>query len=670
MFKSSGCEAKNNFIVPDFLVKKLNSLPAFGIAFAEYKLWLGIALLFCQVTLQAQDTISLKAVEIDAPRTELSKIGKRLDVIDSAAKERNGLNNLGDLLSNNSTLFIKNYGPGSISTTSFRGGNASQTGVLWNGINIQNMLLGQGDLSLIPSILFESVEVEYGGSSSLWGSGAVGGSIHLQNKSLFRQGTRAFAHLGSGTMGQTGAATGFLYSKEKLISNTKIYFTGSENNFSYLDTSDKQTPYKKQKSGEYSFTGLMQELKFLLNPKQLISVNAWLNRNKRHLPGYDLQEKTKTYQYDAAARLTANWTYTGQKFKSQIRGAFLNDVINYDDSLLVIHSKSRVQNVIVENENYSTWKKNNQLNFGINYTHTNGVSDNYIKRNEVYKLALLLGNKFSLLKNKLVAYAAARLEYFSAGAIPLTGNISAQYQITEKCILKANAARVYRQPTLNELYWFPGGNPKLKPEDGLAYDGSFEYKRSIKKVNLFVSGAVFSRQMNNWILWLPQSFAGPSPVNLQKVWSRGTETNCKLNYHYKHWKLDWCFMSAYVLSTLEASSQEGGNTIKKQLIYTPRYTFSGNFSVTYQKTNLTYYQNYIGYRFITSDNSNWLSPYHISSIRFSHSFSSGATGFALYFACNNLFNTNYNIIAGKPMPLRNFEFGITLKTKNRNNQNN
>ncbi|MDP1803305.1 MAG: Plug domain-containing protein, partial [Bacteroidota bacterium] len=117
----------------------------------------------------AQDTVSLQSVEVIEKKIQLSQIGKKTEQIDSTIKEQFKLNSIADLLSLNTPVFIKNYGPGALATTAFRGGNAAQTAILWNGFNLQNAMLGQSDLSLMPSFLFENIDVEYGGSSSLWG---------------------------------------------------------------------------------------------------------------------------------------------------------------------------------------------------------------------------------------------------------------------------------------------------------------------------------------------------------------------------------------------------------------------------------------------------------------------------------------------------------------------
>ncbi len=621
---------------------------------------------FANTYVYGQDTVALQSVEVIAKKTGLSQIGKKTEQVDSTIKEQFKLNSIGDLLSLNTPVFIKNYGPGQIATTAFRGGNASQTAILWNGFNIQNAMLGQSDLALMPSFLFEDIEVEYGGSSSLWGSGAVGGSVHLKNKTLFDQGIKTSANFGTGSFGLKNVSTSILFSKRRFISSSKIYNSLSDNNFNYKDTADKERPLKQQKNAGYNFLGLMQELKFLINSKQVASVNAWLNVNKRRLPAYDPSVENKTYQRDDATRVTANWNFMGNALKSGIRAGYFEDKINYTDSLAANFSKSKVQTVIAENENFLTWQQHHQFNFGVNFTSSTANTNNYTGAKTLNKLSVLAGNKFSFFNDKWLTYISARVDYFSVGTLPVTGNISTEYHLTKQIQLMASAAKVYRQPTLNELYWLPGGNINLKPEQGFTYEGNINYKTQLtKEFSVFISGAAFSRKIDNWILWIPGPGGNPSPVNLQQVWSRGTETTWRIHYQKNKFRYKINVVTGYVLSTIQASNQENNNTVGKQLIYTPRYTVNSSVLVGYDKSAVTFYDQYMGYRFTSSDNMQWLNPYHISSLRLNYYLETKLLDFIVFAACNNLFDKNYIILSGRPMPLRNYEVGITLQTKNK-----
>ena len=624
-----------------------------------------LSFIFCKPYF-GQDTVLLKKVEVTAKKIALSQIGKKTEEIDSTIKAHFKFNSIADVLSLNTPIFVKNYGPGAVATTAFRGGNASQTAILWNGFNIQHPMLGQSDLALITASLFENISVEYGGSSSLWGSGAVGGSIHLKNSHLFDQGLKTSASIGAGSFGLKNSSASAEYSKRRFISSSKIYNSRSTNNFNYKDTTDKEQPIKQQQNASYNFIGLMQEFKFLINPKQILSINAWINTNQRRLPDYNQSQESKIYQKDAATRITANWSFITANFKSNIRGAFFEEKINYTDSLSAVFSKSKSQTFIAENENYISVNENHQLNFGINFSSSSAITNNYASTKILNKVSFLLGDKLSYFKDKWLTYISARADYFSVGALPITGNISTEYHLTNNIVMMASAAKVYRQPTLNELYWLPGGNSSLKPEEGYTYEGAINYHRQINNLWIYASGAAFSRQINNWILWIPAASGNPSPVNLQTVWSRGTETTLKTKYVKNKFRCQLAFVTGYVLATVRANQQENNNTINKQLIYTPRYTANANVLVSYDNTALTFFSQYIGYRYTTSDNLQWLNPYTISSIRLNHTIKTKFMNFSLFAACNNLFNYNYTLLTGRPMPLRNYEFGITIQTTTKN----
>ncbi len=658
MFEPSGCEAKNTGPIHKKLTLKGNKRGACALIDC-----IKAALVICLSLGRSygQDTVPLSSVEIVAKKVSLSQIGKKTLSVDSLTREQFRFNSVGDLLSFNSPVFIKSYGPGAIATTAFRGGNASQTAVLWNGFNLQNAMLGQSDLALMPSILFEDVELEFGGSASLWGSGAVGGSIHLNNSTPFNKGLSASVNASTGSTGTRNGSALLLLSKRRLVSSTKLYEIVSKNSFLYRDTSDRESPLKRQAQAGYNFKGLMQELKFIINSRQIVAMNAWVNGNQRRLPPVNPATPAKMYQYDGALRLTASWNYITSRFRSMVRTALLRERIDYTDSLAAIFSVSKVQTVIAENENFFQWRSNQQLNLGLNFSSSSANVQEYDGRKKTDRLSFLIGNRSSFLRSRLVTYVCARAEYFSAGALPVTGNISVEYALTKKIRGKVNTARVYRQPTLNDLYWLPGGNSHLKPEQGYTTEGELSYATVSGRLTFFFSGAAYSRKISNWILWVPGANANPSPLNVQKVWSRGTETVWKAGYQYNKFSTGLSVQTGYCLSTTEENSQENNAAQGRQLIYTPRYTVNNQVYFMYKTAGLFFYHQYVGYRFTSSDNSTWLPPYHASSLKLRYSRQINKINLALYAACNNLFNSNYTIITGRPMPLRNFELGITIK---------
>ena len=216
---------------------------------------------------------------------------------------------------------------------------------------------------------------------------------------------------------------------------------------------------------------------------------------------------------------------------------------------------------------------------------------------------------------------------------------------------------------MNELYWLPGGNENLKAEQGYTYEGEMSYTKRVSNLNFELSLAAYSRTIADWILWVPGANGNPTPINIQSVWSRGTETTWKTEYKSKNINYGLVFMTSYVLSTVQSSEQQNDNTLGKQLIYTPRYLFNTRLFFAYKNISGHVFHNYTGYRFMNSDNSSWLNPYHLLSLKLNYSIPFNALMLNLFGRCNNILNANYTVISQRAMPLRNYEIGITLQFK-------
>ena len=121
---------------------------------------------------QSLDTlINIDEVVITAERLSLSLVGNRQELLDSARLALFRQNNLVEVLSLQSNIFIKNYGPGNSATTTLRGAASAHTPVLWNGFNLQSPMLGQVDLSLLPVLFTDEIKIQYA-AAALYGAAA------------------------------------------------------------------------------------------------------------------------------------------------------------------------------------------------------------------------------------------------------------------------------------------------------------------------------------------------------------------------------------------------------------------------------------------------------------------------------------------------------------------
>ncbi len=613
------------------------------------------------VKAQKTDSLShqLKEVTISADKKDLIQASKKTNTIDTLILKHYNNVSLADLLTAQSSIHIKSYGNGNIATTSIRGGNATQTAVLWNGLNIQNPMLGQTDLSLLPVWLFDNVALEYGGGASLHGSGAMGGTILLQNKSTFNKGFSTQLQMSVGSFDTKKLATTVQLSYKKINSITRLYYTNSENNYTYKDTNDKEQPIKHIQHANYLSKGFMQELAYAPTTHQTINVRVWYNQLFRNLPSYSAVV-SQQHQYDENLKLNADWNYQKNNLKSVIRFGYFNDKLNYHDSLANIYSNSIVKTLVAENEN-TVQLKQHQFLFGINITSYQSDFELYNMRRELNKLSFFANYKLQLLKQKLLYHISVRKEFTNLSEIPVTGNTGFYFKAHKSIALKINGSKAFRQPTLNDLYWQPGGNPDLKSEEAYEFDGGIELNFKKNNFTILVEGTYFNRHTTNWIIWLPNNTNVWSPQNIAQVYSRGAETKTELGYQQKNTLVKLILNTAYTLSTNQQQKNSNDNSLGKQLAYTPRYTGQSSIYISYKKINFLFSQSYTGYRFTTADNNAWLMPYYMAAIKASYSYQYKKTTFNFFGTINNLFNKNYTAVANRPMPLRNFEMGVSIK---------
>src|SRR5512133_558657 len=113
-----------------------------------------ILLITSQVNAQhgiSGDTVKINEVVISGKKPSGTLPGFKTETVDTSVMSRYSLGSVAEAISVNSPVFIKNYGSGGSATPSLRGTGASGTQVTWNGLRIDNPMLGQSDLSILPA---------------------------------------------------------------------------------------------------------------------------------------------------------------------------------------------------------------------------------------------------------------------------------------------------------------------------------------------------------------------------------------------------------------------------------------------------------------------------------------------------------------------------------------
>jgi len=155
------------------------------------KYLLPAALLLASSFIYAQeDTLSEKTlgeVVVSANKFAERKknVNQKIDIITARAIATANAQSTGDLLSSSGNVFVQKSQQGGSSPV-LRGFEASRVLLVIDGIRMNNAIYRAGHLQNVITVdqnMLERVEVLYGPASTLYGSDALGGVIHLRTKS-------------------------------------------------------------------------------------------------------------------------------------------------------------------------------------------------------------------------------------------------------------------------------------------------------------------------------------------------------------------------------------------------------------------------------------------------------------------------------------------------------
>ena len=143
----------------------------------------------------------------------MKEIGVQKTKFDSLALKENIALSMADILTFNSSVFVKSYGRATLSTVAFRGTSPSHTQVTWNGMRINNPMLGMTDFSTIPSYFIDNASLLHGMSETVppWNVStlAQAAGVAALGETEFLEKTRALVRAERAWLAEQLAALGF-----------------------------------------------------------------------------------------------------------------------------------------------------------------------------------------------------------------------------------------------------------------------------------------------------------------------------------------------------------------------------------------------------------------------------------------------------------------------------
>ena len=670
-----------------------------------------IALCLAHVA-QAQDdvrrNIAIKEVTVYGQRP-MKDIGVQRTRIDSAVLKENVSLSMADVLAFNSSIFVKSYGRATLSTVSFRGTSPSHTQVTWNGMKINSPMLGMTDFSMIPSYFIDDASLLHGTSSVNETGGGLGGAVRLSTKPAQADGFGLQYVQGVGSFKTFDEFLRLTYGDDHWQLSTRAVYSSSPNDYKYRNRDKKENiyddemniigsyyPIERNRSGSYKDLHLLQEIYYNTGHGDRFGLNAWYINSNRELQmlttDYGDASDFDNRQREHTFRGVLSWDHLRSDWKLATKAGYIHTWMAYDyerdpgngimqtmtrsrsrintfygqadgeyyldkwlfTASLTAHQhmvESRDKNIILQQGNkavvgYDTNRMELSSSLSAKWRPSDRVGVSAVLREELF------GDTFSPLIPAL----------FVDGVISQRGNIMA----------KASLSRNYRFPTLNDLYFLPGGNPDLRPERGWTYDAGLSFAVGRDGVySLSGSASWFDSYISDWILWLPTTKGFFSPRNVKDVHAYGVELQSSLEVALSpsmQLTLDGTYSWTPSINEGEPMSP-ADKSVGKQLPYVPEHTATLTGRLTWRSWSLLYKWNYYSKRYTMSSNdlslSGTLPTYFMNNVTLEKGLSFAWADLSLKLAVNNLFDEEYLSVLSRPMPGINFEFfvGITPKWK-------
>jgi iron complex outermembrane receptor protein len=622
---------------------------------------------FCcaSLTVYGQDTTqtrNLHPVTVEALRSSSASTGLRNDHPDSLIQAQSDNTSLSTLLGR-SGLVMKTYGSGALATIGIRGASASQTPVIWNGIAIQSSTNGQNDFSLLPVFLFDRITVQPGSTTAGWGSGAIGGAVLLQTTPEQLPLHIRASHL-SGSFGENGQGLSVAGSRKNVAFSVRGIRHRMVNNFAYPDIFFPGTTKRLQHSGFFQ-QAVVGDLFWQVKPLILVSTHFWLQEAARDIPPTLLEAESKAAQKDQFARMLVKALFVPAKHAKQqfmMRVGYLNDRLYYDDGLE--NEDSTQAHTLVAELEWRYAMRRTQIVTGVNNTWQQAEVTDYVPLHQLNRI-----NLFGVVDMQPTSFLHATLqvrgERVAEKFIQPIGALGLELKMWKQFQVLFNVSRNYRLPTFNDLYWNPGGNPELRPEQSWNQELTFAAQRERKNYFIYYTLTAFNREVKDWILWIPQN-ALWTPQNILEVWSRGFEHRLTANCSFGKFRFSVQANYDYVRATSEKAISANDQSVGKQLIYVPAHRAMTLFTICYRNIGCSYSHQYTAHRFTTKDHSTYLPAYDEAQFTAfvqlkQHHYPQTPAFVDFFFRINNCWNQYYQAVSFRPMPGRHFQIGIRIE---------
>lgn len=651
--------------------------------------------------------VDIAEVEV-VGRRSLSEIGACKDVIDTTMLKSGLSLSMADVLMSNTGVYVKHSGRATLSTVAIRGTGASHTQVTWNGLKINSPMMGQTDFSSIPAYFVGEAKVLYGTTSLGEASGGLGGAVVLQTPMRQTEGHNIEYTQSIGSYSTYDEYLKIAFGGRGWQTYSQMLVSTSENNFSYINRDRKVNVYDENKNiisqyypkernrnGEFRDLHILQQFSMRNSTPFSVDVSCWYTRQNRQRPllssSYTKDLRFENRHREQTWRAVAKVHYTTARMRLEADLGYQNMWTAYDykrdpgNGNMVTLVKSRNKESTLMNKVQLSYVRDDDFSMRMtaecdvvrveSKDHDVVQADGSVanvgykkKRVETSLIGQVMWRPYQRLGLNMIL----REEIYDKIFQPLLPAFMVEHIVANnniwQMVFKSTLSKNYKMPTLNDMYYMPGGNVNLKAESGKTWDIGIVCKMvSGVGEQLMIETIHFNSYVDNWIMWLPTAKGFFSPRNVKKVHSRGIEA--KLNYKKQitpNWQIAISGNYSYTKSVNKGEKMSVADKSQgKQLPYIPLHAANLYTEVSWRNWQLTFRWNGYSERYTMSSNASTytgsLKAYGVENVALQTLLPLSHVDVKVKLSVNNLFDKEYHSILSRPMPGRNYEFAIWLK---------
>ena len=640
------------------------------------------------------DTL-LKLKEVTIYSNRMQKKMSPVQILSGKELEKLNVYSVADALRYFSGVQIKDYGGiGGLKTVNIRSMGSHHVGVFYDGIELGNAQNGVVDLGRFSLDNMEVISLYNGQKSAIFQPAkdySSASAIYMQTrKPLFKGEKKNNLNIGvkGGSFSTINPSLLWEHRFNERISSsisTEYMYTSGRYKFTYAKKDGYDTTAVRQ-NGDVRMLRLENAF-FGKIPKGEWKAKAYLYNSERGYPGAAVREEPGKFrhqdrQWDTNLFVQGSFqNYFKPWYSLLANGKYAYDYLHYlsdprlDVTTMYVDNYYRQQEIYASAAHlftiYPWWSMSLSNDFQWNTLRADLIDFVYPTRNTILTSAATSFDFNRLMLQASLLYTHVDDNTRTKGANAGTKNkytpsVIATWQPLTKLPLNVRAfyKKVFRMPTLNDLYYTFIGNKDLKPEYTTQYDVGITFSHTwnnhwLKSLDLQIDG--YYNEVDDKIIAMPTSNQFRwTMINLGHVEIRGLDAAIRGEWGFGKVELSTLFNYTYQKAqdfTDPTSEWYGG-----QIPYIPWHGGSIILNGSYQTWSCNYSFIYTGERYEAVANipENYAQPWYTHDFSLSKTFQWGKTGIRVTTEINNIFNQQYEVVQCYPMPGTSFKIKLNV----------